>query len=188
VQHFILPGLNGSGADHWQSWWCLQIPTSQFIEQDDWERPRLDQWMARAIDRLERSQNALLIAHSLGCALVAHIARSRPDLPIAGALLVAPADVGDATWTPPEIAGFGPLPQTPLPFPSVVVASRNDPFVSLPRARQFAQGWHSKFVDIGHAGHINAASGFGPWPQGMAIAERLRHSAGQAQSAAREVA
>ena len=114
-----------------------------------------------------------IAAHSLGCALVAHAARRAPALPIRAALLVAPADVDSPAHTPPETRGFAPLPRAPLPFPATVIASRNDPYVTLERARAFAADWAAEFVDAGALGHINAASSLGDWPDGRARFEAL---------------
>ena len=173
MNHLILPGLDGSGPGHWQSWWLGAVPGSRFIEQDEWSKPTPLQWETRAEAEIAESPGAILIAHSLGCALVANLVRRCPDLPIQGALLVAPADVDDRSWTPPGVAAFGPMPTTKLPFPSIVVASRNDPYVAFERARHFAQSWGADFIDHGFAGHINTASGHGPWPDGVRLVERL---------------
>jgi predicted alpha/beta hydrolase family esterase len=107
----------------------------------------------------------ILAAHSLSCALVAHWAQSGSPLRIAGAFLVAPSDAEAPTY-PKEPVGFAPIPMQKLPFPSIVVASTNDEYVSIERARAFAQAWGSKLVEIGDAGHINGASGYGEWPEG----------------------
>src|SRR4051812_44066434 len=122
----ILPGLGGSGAAHWQTLWQARSPDYQRVEQRDWDRPQLDEWLA-ALDRaLEaEARPAILVAHSLACALVAHRAR-RGAGAIRGALLVAPADVDTPERTPPETRSFAPMPLQPLPFPALVVASQND--------------------------------------------------------------
>ena len=109
------------------------------------------------------------VAHSLGCALVAHAVRRWPNLiarAVRGALLVAPADVDSPAHTPPETRGFAPMPLARLPFPATVIASSDDPYVTLARARAFAASWGAAFGDAGALGHINAASGLGDWPEG----------------------
>ena len=125
---------------------------------------------------LDRAPGSLLVAHSLACALVAHLAERRPDLLIGGALLVAPADVDDRIRTPPSVAGFAPMPLERLPFPSIVVGSSNDPTVSISRAMLFAYAWGSRFVHLRDSGHINVASGFGRWPDGYRLAKQLRQA------------
>jgi uncharacterized protein len=114
-----------------------------------------------------------IAAHSLGCALVAHAARRAPAVAIRAALLVAPADVDSPAHTPPETRAFAPMPLARLAFPATVVASRNDPYVTLERARAFAAAWGATFVDAGALGHINAASGLGDWRDGRAYLEAL---------------
>jgi predicted alpha/beta hydrolase family esterase len=115
-----------------------------------------------------------LLAHSLGCAVVAHWAFQYPETGKAahGALLVAPSDV-EAPSYPVDAAGFAPLPLQTLPFPTLVVASTDDEYVTLDRARQFAAAWGSRLQVIGPAGHINGASGYGLWPEGLTLAAEL---------------
>jgi predicted alpha/beta hydrolase family esterase len=112
----------------------------------------------------------VLVAHSLGCLAVARCARSPA---IHGALLVTPPDVERPDF-PPIVEGFAPIPREPLSFPSVVVASQNDPFTAFERARELAAAWGSRLVDAGAAGHINSDSGFGPWPLGEQLLAELR--------------
>ncbi len=115
----------------------------------------------------------ILVAHSLGVSLVLHWAVSHADSRVKGALLVAPADVDSPEHTPEVTRNFAPMPGEKLPFPSTVVASENDPYVSLPRARYFAQMWGSELVNAGRQGHINAESKLGPWKEGMRILDTL---------------
>ena len=83
---------------------------------------------------------------------------------IAGAFLVAPPEVTNPKIRPKHLMTFGPLPRDPLPFPSLVVASRNDPFGTYEHAGDIANAWGSLLVDAGESGHINSESGHGPWP------------------------
>lgn len=174
----IIPGLGNSGPQHWQRLWQARLgPAARAAEQADWDRPDRAAWI-QCLDDIVRAQpNApVLVAHSLSCALVAHWA-ARHQREIAGALLVAPADTDSDAHTPPEAHAFRPMPMRPLFFPSIVVASRDDPYVDIARAQAFATAWGSEFVDIGAAGHINPASGFGSWPLGEVLLERLRRHA-----------
>ncbi len=170
----IVPGLGGSGPEHWQSLWEQAHPSFVRVKQHDWDHPVREEWLAP----LERAValaggNTVLAAHSLGCALVAHWA-AHTLLKIRGALLVAPANP-DGPNCPKEVTGFSPLPLAPLPFPSIVVASTNDPYGDLAFARATAHAWGSRFVSIGRAGHINAASGLGDWQEGFALLKQLTH-------------
>lgn len=174
----VLPGLNGSGPGHWQRHWLDEVEDTVLVEQDDWTRPDLDAWLARAAEAVEKNPGAFLAAHSLGAILSVHLAILRPDLPIAGLLLVAPADVDRHVRTRRGLAGFAPLPQRPLGRPAIVVASRNDPWMTFSRAKIYADMWEAGLVDIGNAGHINAESGLGHWREGLDLLDRLRRMGG----------
>ncbi len=170
----IIPGWYGSGEGHWQSWWLETDADAQRVDQKDWEQPSFEGWLANLLRAIEAAPpRPLLVAHSLGAILVAQLGTRYPHLAIGGALLVAPADVDDPSWTPAQIAAFGPVPLRRLPFPSTVIASRNDPFVRFDRAKAFAAAWGAKLVDAGNAGHINDQSGLGPWPEGLRLAKSL---------------
>lgn len=172
----IVPGWKNSGAGHWQTHWEATLPRAVRVHQSNWYTPDRTQWvagLASAIDAAARPP--LLIAHSLGCITVAHLPvplRAR----VAGALLVAPADV-ERDNAPECLRNFGPIPRNPLPFPSVVVASTNDPSCSLARAQDFAAAWGSRLITLDNAGHINPESGFGPWPEGLKLLAALRRRA-----------
>jgi len=60
-----------------------------------------------------------------------------------------------------------------LPFPSVLLASRDDPYCEFERARLFAYAWNSQFMDYGECGHINADSGLASWPEGHVLLQDL---------------
>jgi predicted alpha/beta hydrolase family esterase len=145
------------------------------VVQDDWLEPRLADWLA-ALDAAVRACAIppVLVAHSLACALVAQWAAGRPSAAVKAALLVAPADVDSPAHTPDEVRNFGPMPLARLPFPSVMVASDDDPFVTPARAAAFARAWGSRLVMLPAAGHINADAGFGPWPDGRRLLDTLR--------------
>jgi predicted alpha/beta hydrolase family esterase len=169
----IVPGLGGSGPDHWQSRWQGRLPNARRVEQADWEKPDRADWIAR-LDQAVAGAEAppILIAHSMSCAMVAcwSAAHARP---VHAALLVAPADVESDAHTPPEAHVFRPLPVVPLPFPTIVVASRDDPYVAFDRASVMANAWGAELIDIGNAGHINTAAGYGEWPEGERLLTRL---------------
>lgn len=168
----ILPGWQNSEPEHWQSLWESAHPEYARVPQQEWERPRRDDW----VETLDFTVEALpapplIVAHSLGCIAVAHWGKSARH-PVRGALLVAPPDL-DRPDTPPELASFAPVPLERLPFPSVVVASTDDPYSSLQRAQQFAEAWGSRFVNVGPKGHINTGAGYGPWPEGEKLLAEL---------------
>lgn len=176
VDILIVPGWSSSGPDHWQSRWERNLPTARRVEQDDWLRPDRDRWVGRLIAEAARSTRPpVLVAHSLGCAAVAHAAGKLPTGIVAGAFLVAPADVDNAAGWPITAgetfdsgqAGFAPLPMTRLPFPAALVSSSDDPYCRQERAAELAAAWGARLIDAGAAGHINVASGHGPWPEGV---------------------
>lgn len=165
----IVPGINGSGSDHWQSHWQRTLPGAERVAQFEWAHPRLVDWVAGLAEAVRRRPGALVVAHSLGCALVAHWARTTGGRGVAGALLVAPADVECDSPPCRKLADFSPMPMRPLAFPSLVAASQNDPYVRIERAMCFSRAWGSAFVDVGAQGHINVASGHGPWSEGLGL-------------------
>jgi predicted alpha/beta hydrolase family esterase len=168
----ILPGWGDSGPKHWQSLWQQANPAFRRVVQRDWEYPIRAEWvetLAREIRAAERPP--VIVAHSLGCVAVAHAVSAAP-LAIHGALLVAPPDVEHPDF-PPVIEGFAPIPRARLPFPSIVVVSRNDPHTAFERAQALAGAWGSRLVDAGNSGHINTDAGFGPWPLGETLLAEL---------------
>ena len=172
----FVPGWGGSGPDHWQTRWQARTRGARRVEMPDWLAPDRTAWIA-ALERTVRAVGAthqrppLLIAHSLGCVAVAAWAAQHRH-PIAGALLVAPADL-DRPTANPALRGFAPTPWGRLPFPSLVVVSDNDPHVSVDRARAFAAAWGSALELVPGAGHINVASGHGDWPEGLVLLRQL---------------
>lgn len=184
VRLLVLPGLGGSGPEHWQTRWEACEPGCARVHQREWDHPDRDEWL-RAVDAAlaEGEGPVVLVAHSLACALVAHGARRAAWSGVVGALLVAPADVDSPTRTPPETRGFSPMPLEPLPFAATVVSSQDDPYVAFDRARELARRWGAEFVDAGVIGHINAASGLGDWTDGRRLLRAL-----VARAARREVA
>lgn len=186
-----VPGLDGSGPTHWQSIWERERADCVRADLGSWAHPNRNAWVNRLNLAIRGAGGpVLLVAHSLGCHAVAWWATlERPAFgdPVIGALLVAPPDL-DVAPTDDRLAAFGPTPVAPLPFPSVVVASRDDPYVQPHRARRMAQFWGSDFLDIGSAGHINAQSRLGDWPTGQDLLDHLLGIPGAAASAVRRPA
>ncbi len=169
----VLPGWQNSGPAHWQSRW-EQLHGYVRVDQHDWMRPLRGDWIARLEEvLLAQDGPSILVAHSLGCLLAAAWAsHSRNTHRVAGALLVAPGDA-EREELRPVLTSWAPIPMKPLPFRSVLMGSHNDPYCSLARAQAFASAWGSEWVDCGAAGHINAESGLGDWPEGHAIVTKL---------------
>ena len=172
--YLTVPGVTNSSPAHWQSLWEKQFPEKfRRIEQVEWDTPVCDEWIAKIESEVknESLEKVVLIAHSLGCMAVAQWAK-KYGTQIKGGLLVAPSDIEAPTYTF-DTKGFAPIPLEKLPFKSVVIASENDEYVSIKRAKQFATAWGSEFVNVGEKGHINANSGFGEWNEGLELLKRL---------------
>ncbi len=175
VDTLILPGLNGSSEAHWQRYWARDNPESRVVEQHDWACPQRESWLAeleRQIGMIGR--DVWIVGHSLGCILAARFAESRLAGRVRGVLLVAPCDLDATENLHPCIVRFGAMPRRRLPFPSLVVGSLNDPYMPVDRLRRTAAAWGSDLFDIGEAGHINVASGFGRWAAGYDFLDLLK--------------
>ena len=172
-RYLLLPGWLNSGPDHWQSRWEA-LHGFERVQQDDWQWPRRGDWMARLDETLLASPRpAVLIAHSLGCQLVAAwAAHSSHTARVRAALLVAPPDTERADM-PPNLYNWRPIVRARLPFASRVVTSSDDPYCTPERAAQMARDWGGAAVDIGARGHINGASRLGDWPDGRALLRSL---------------
>lgn len=168
-----IPGIGNSGPPHWQSIWETKNPEFTRVLQADWDHPVRSEWVA-AIERTAASARrpAVFVAHSLGCLAFAHWALST-RLQIAGALLVAVPDPAGEQF-PVEATGFAPVPLQKLDFPSIVVASSDDPYGSPEYVSRCASAWGSRLLTIGPVGHINAASALGEWREGFELLQILR--------------
>lgn len=165
-----IPGWQNSPPGHWQTLWEATLPGPvQRIEMDDWHSVHREDWVQalhRAIE--SASQPVVLLAHSLGALTVAHWAAAYPThaARVRGAFLVNPPDIDTPGRCPECLQSFAPMPQQPLPFPSLFVGSQSDPYAAPSRLREMAHAWKAGYHCAGDVGHINLASGHGPWPQG----------------------
>ncbi|MBV6700527.1 alpha/beta hydrolase [Kitasatospora aureofaciens] len=176
--YLVLAGYENSGPEHWQTRWEEAEPeTFRRVQQADWDHPEPGDWVARvdaAVAEAAAEGPVVLVAHSLGCITAARwVAGTSADRTAAvrGALLVAPADIDTADV--PALVGFRPVALTAFPFPTLVVASTDDPWVTPERARHFAESWGARYVEPGAYGHINSASGLGDWPEGRKLLAEL---------------
>lgn len=169
----IVPGLGDSGPNHWQSRWQAKLSSARRMQHPDWNRPSRAMWVDALVKSVgEQGKPVVLVAHSIAVSAIAHAA---PRLAgrVAGAFLVGMSD-----WNRPEVLpgvshDFAPLPRAPLPFPSMLIASRTDPYCDYDVADDHANAWGSLLIDAGDAGHINAESGHGPWPEGTMVFARF---------------
>lgn len=172
-----VPGLLGSGEGHWQTLWERERADTRRIELGDWDDPNRTVWMSR-IDQAVAAAQApvVIVAHSLGCQAVTWWANAigiSGAATVLGAMLVAPPAT-DRDDLDPRIARFANEPRRGLPFVSLLIASEDDPYATIEESQALARQWGAGLVDMGRAGHINARSGLGSWPEGQRVAELLR--------------
>jgi predicted alpha/beta hydrolase family esterase len=169
----LLPGWLDSALEHWQSRW-QRLHGWRRVEQSDWLWPKRGDWMARLEEVLLESETpAVLVAHSLGCHLVAAwAAHSQHTARVRGALLVAPPDI-ERDDMPPNLHPWRPILRRPLPFAAIAVTSDDDLYSTPERSAQLAGEWRARQVGIGAAGHINGESGLGDWPAGATLVHAL---------------
>jgi predicted alpha/beta hydrolase family esterase len=173
THYFTIPGYGGSGSGHWQTYFEESQPNFQRIQQKDWDRPDIHEWadtIDQAISKYD-SASIVLVAHSLGCFTVATW-YEKYKRKIKAALLVAPPDE-ELINKKVEKKLIQTFPSLTLPFPTILVASTNDPWASIEKATSYAQKWGSELINIGDAGHINAVSGHYQWKEGLDILQKL---------------
>lgn len=173
VNYLIIPGLGNSGQEHWQTYFENSADNFFRVEQREWDAPACEEWI-RTIDKKVTEfdlATVVLVGHSLGCTAIAHWA-ARYGRQIKGAMLVAPSDIESSLYMFPA-TGFAPIPLGKINFRTIVVASADDIWVSLDRAKFFADNWGSQFINIGNAGHINVSSGHTTWDEGMEVLKTL---------------
>ena len=167
----IVPGVGGSGSEHWQTFWEEAFPEFQRVQQADWDKPVYSEWAARLSDAVSKSTKpVVLVGHSLGTSLTIRWSLDNPALAkkVAGAFLVAPTDRDRFANVPDSpVQGFGSMILQRLPFASAVVASRDDDRVSFERAEVFAKAWGATLIDAGSHGHLGSAAQLGVWPFGL---------------------
>ena len=170
----IVPGIDDSGPAHWQTLWERELPSSVRIAPGSWSEPELDDWLL-AIDDAVQTQgpDAIIVAHSMGCPAAVEWLIRNPGA-AAGVVLVAPAD--DAGPAFERARSFIGIAQGAAGAPALLIASENDPYCSPERVREFAARWSAKLVSIGDAGHVNALSGLGEWPEGRELLVRFAAS------------
>ena len=139
------------------------------VDLSDPGRPIPAVWETELASIILHHPDSILVGHSLGAVLIVRLLATWPYLRVSGALLVAPAE----TRGNDRIGQFGTIPELRLDIPTTVVGSRNDPWMSFGRAEHLARAWGANLVDLGNAGHINVTSGFGPWPEGKALRDRV---------------
>ena len=164
----FVPDATGPVADHWQLRWQQKLTTAQPVAPADCDRLTRAGWLTRLAQAVgEARRPVILVGHGLGVIAIAHVTPLLEHGRIRGAFLVAPRmtaairSLGDVDQKLAEI------PMDPLPFPSMLVASRNDAFAPFADSEDLSYAWGAAFVDAGEAGHLDTLSGHGPWPEGL---------------------
>ncbi len=165
----FVAGIENSGPEHWQAIWHSRVPNGVWVEHDSWDNPVRDVWVKDLDDVLRAIEGPkILVAHSLGCTLVAEWASEHEDDGVVGAFLAALPDVQGENF-PTQAVGFDASRYGRLPFATVVLASEDDPYGSLESATAGAERLGADLVNVGLKGHINAGSGLGDWPEGRSV-------------------
>lgn len=175
----IVPGIRDHVAEHWQTLLEQKLPKVRSVPRMEHDKLSRARW----VEALDASLAAIegpvvLVAHSAGCMITVHWAKQH-ERPITGALLAAPPDFesplpeGYPTQQVLRDNGWLPTPRAPLPFPSIVAASTNDPLGRYERVAELAAQWGSRLVDVGAVGHLNPASGYGEWPRALDLIREL---------------
>ena len=169
IDILIVPGWTNAGPDHWQSRWLRNMKSARRVEQADWDTPICDDWVDRLVEEAGRGRRpTVIVAHSCGVIATIKAGQRLLGSSVVGALLVAPPDLKPEhdIW-PATNGGFTPLPTEAFPFPSKLIGSSTDPYCSVERAQELGRAWGSDVSIIADAGHLNTASGHGPWPEGL---------------------
>ena len=182
----LVPGLRGHVEDHWQTRLAAAMPEARMVT----PLGRTDAGLRARVTLLDQvveqvAGPVILVAHSAGVLVTVHWAAQYSPTRVVGALLATPPVL--AAELPPEYPsidelrahGWLPIPREPLPFPSIVAASSNDPLGNPVRLRSLAAAWGSRVHDLGAVGHLNPASGYGEWPQALELIAELRDGAVQ---------
>lgn len=175
----IVPGLRDEVEQHWQTLLAAQLPRVVCVP----AMGREDLDCARRVEAIERAARAIagpivIVAHSGGCIMLAHWAR-QTRCQVQHALLATPPDferampAGYPSLAALRAGGWLPVPRQRLPFSSIVAASRNDPLGDFERVAALAGDWGAALLDLGEVGHLNPASGYGPWPLALELVSRM---------------
>ncbi len=163
----VLPGLGGGTDGHWYARWQAGLKTAEWVALDDWARPARDAYVQAILAAVAAADRpVVLVGHGYGSLAAVHAASDLAGGRVRGAFLTAVPDV-DIPGARSVAETYRPLPRDPLPFPSLVLASRNDPHCAFEVAEDLAGAWGSRLVDLRESGNVDPDSGHGPWPEGL---------------------
>ncbi|MEG0348352.1 MAG: alpha/beta hydrolase [Acinetobacter sp.] len=171
IHTVIVPGVGGSEAQHWQSWLQQQLVSSSRVQQKNWDRPVLSEWVAQFVKTVAAVKAPIqIVAHSFGCLTSVAALAEHPELSakVKNLVLVAPANparFGEAGFARHSLTDYKQyFHQLNIDVPTTLLISENDPWLGYFDALQLAQAWKLTPINLGQVGHINVASGFGPFP------------------------
>lgn len=172
IHTVIVPGVAGSEAEHWQSWLQQQLTLCSRVEQRDWHHPVLQDWGAALLSTLSSITAPIqIVAHSFGCLTTMAALEAYPQLraKIEQVILVAPANparFGDNGFAADGQHNYAEFFYDLTPHvATTMLISENDPWLAFDDAQALAAAWQVKAINLGRVGHVNVASGFGPFPQ-----------------------
>ncbi|MFT3695851.1 MAG: alpha/beta hydrolase [Kofleriaceae bacterium] len=169
-RYLVVPGWNGSGPNHWQSHLEQSLAGTTRVEMSDWQAPNPAHWVSTLERYIAQGEPPIVIGHSLGCVAVAHAVANGAR--IRAALLVAPADVERPNCAR-VLQTFAPIPKPRFNVPVTTVGSDNDVHASIEKVRDLSKAWGAELVVVPGGGHLNVASGHGPWPLAQLLAQQL---------------
>ncbi|MEU8756746.1 alpha/beta fold hydrolase [Streptomyces chartreusis] len=185
----IVPGLRDHVDRHWQTLLADRLAeagrtvrTVPPLTHDGLSRKARVVALDRVVTQL--AGPVVLVAHSAGVITTVHWAQEH-RAEVRGALLATPPDFDTPLpegYPAPDVLadnGWTPVPRSTLPFPSIVAASSDDPLGAPDRVRALALAWGSRIVELGAVGHLNPASGYGPWPRAEELLRELDTPADQ---------
>lgn len=166
--YILVPGLGGSGEEHWQTLWAKMDRNFILLEQDNWTKPHRTAWIRKLKETVEKFSDKpiILITHSMAFSVVVEAAADKAIDNIAGAFCVAPADLERKDF-PAKIESFLPPSRIRLPFKCMIVASENDPYCSIEKSGKWANITGAKLINVGKKGHLDSLSEIGTWDIGQ---------------------
>lgn len=163
----ILHGWGGSDFPHWQSWLAAEIAKNygcvSFLKFSNIDFPQKDAWMRELIKEIEEFKPTVAVCHSLANILWFHICNELKIIKLEKLFLVAPPSLECKIE---ELKSFFPckIPTNLYAKEAVIMASTNDPYMSVNEAESLQTALNIPMVVLDGAGHINTDSGYGEWP------------------------
>ncbi|NOR57029.1 MAG: serine hydrolase family protein [Sulfurimonas sp.] len=163
----LVHGWGGSDYPHWQSWLASEVAKDygcvSFLKLSDFEFPNKNTWKQELLKEIENFNPTVVICHSLANTLWFHLCNEEKMSDVEKLFLVAPPSLNSQI---DEIENFFPIkaPKNLHAKEVLLVCSTNDPYMKLEEAKELQKELNVDMEILEDAGHINADSGFGPWP------------------------